>query len=292
MQSINLEELFNLISVRPPYFALENLELNENGTLSADIPIQQPLGMEAAVISAAETGRHLAILGACCIAIFNPNQTKHYYLAHNAEFISNPYQPDSEIGNYVRGTAQGFLLNKRSAVAITSITNKLGITINSLKIYYHVIPEKVFIKIYKKFQTCTNFEMGINPYKKSLSLQSISIVNNKLKASIGTVLSEDCTGHFPDFPAIPVAILANILIGATGYLLKNILQEKEFKYIVVKVLLRAENLAFSGEIVNLEVNYLYTNNNEYVFSCIAITDCMKQVGNLCITLSPVTLTNT
>lgn len=82
---IDLCTLFERIKIRSPYFALEDLTLDENNILSAVIPVQHSLEMEIAPIVAAEAGRHLAILGTCSAGLSNVNSGRHYYLAHKAE---------------------------------------------------------------------------------------------------------------------------------------------------------------------------------------------------------------
>ena len=86
---------------------------------------------------------------------------------------------------------------------------------------------------------------------------------------------------------MPVAILSSSLNRASGYLLKEILQQNDLKYIVRSGIVKAENLAFAGEIVNLEVEFLNSHDNNYVFRGKAIANSTKEVGDLLITLNPV-----
>lgn len=287
MKHIHIENIFDYTEVKPPYFALANLSLNDDDSLSAFIPIQQPLDLEVGYISAAESGRHLAILGACSVAIFNPKKEKHYYLAYKAEFHNKFFQHNPEDLNYVYGVSKGHLINKRTAVSESSLFHPNGNVINILKTYYHVIAEKSFKKIYKNFKISTNFNESVNPYTMLFPIKNVCISEKNLTASLGAISPNSCAGHFPNFPALPVAILSSTLSRAAGYLLKNILNQHDLKYIICEVILKADNLAFAGEIVILEVEYLNSNTNGYVFCCKAIANLQKEVANLHIILSPI-----
>lgn len=281
-----IENIFDYIEVTPPYFALENLRQNEEGFILAKIPIQQPLDMEVGYISTAEAGRHLAILGSCSVAMSNSHKSKHYYLAYHAEYFNKAAQENYEILNYINAVAKGKLINKRTAISECFMLKDNNI-IATLKVLYHVISENIFEKIYKNFQIHTNFDETLNPYEIAMPIQNISIINRKLTASLGEILASNCYGHFQRFPAMPVAILSSSLNRASGYLLKEILQQNDFKYIVRSVIVKAENLAFAGEIVNLEVEFLNSHDNNYVFRGKAIANSTKEVGDLLITLNPV-----
>ncbi len=68
-QHINVEALWERIAIRPPYFALYDLNLDPSGVLSAQVPVQHRMEQEIGCISAAEVGRHLAVLGLSSIAL-------------------------------------------------------------------------------------------------------------------------------------------------------------------------------------------------------------------------------
>src|SRR5918995_197603 len=79
------DELFSRIEVCPPYFALTDVRRTDDGGVSAQVRICQSLGDEIGPVSAAETGRHLAILGSVAAAFANPSAKRHFYLAFDAE---------------------------------------------------------------------------------------------------------------------------------------------------------------------------------------------------------------
>ena len=61
-------EIFERIDVLPPYFALTDIQLHPDASISAVAAIEQPLGAENGPVSAAEAGRHLAICGSIAAA--------------------------------------------------------------------------------------------------------------------------------------------------------------------------------------------------------------------------------
>ncbi|ETR69153.1 MAG: hypothetical protein OMM_09852 [Candidatus Magnetoglobus multicellularis str. Araruama] len=81
-----MNKLTKHIKVSPPYYALKNVQLLKNNTayFSAEIPVEYPAGNECGSITAAEIGRHLAILGSCSLSQSNPIKEKHYYIANKA----------------------------------------------------------------------------------------------------------------------------------------------------------------------------------------------------------------
>lgn len=280
-----MDKIFDYIDVKPPYFALEDLRLNDDDSLSATIPVQQSLGLESGYICAAESSQHLALLGACCIAIKNPIKKKHYYLTQQALFLNMVLQPNSKNSNYLYGRSRGHLINRRTAVSESLIKHPNGKVINKTKVHYHVITEKVFERIYKNFKIATYFDNNFNPYAEPLPLQNMRIIDNKLIGSLGRVLPHFCVGHFPDFPAMPAAILSISLVRAAGYLLKEISNQNDMKYIVRKGQLKAYNLAFAGEVIIIKSELLKSINNDYLFESKAITTSQKELGVVRIMLS-------
>ena len=79
-----IKEIINDIDVTYPYYSLRNLQLKGSDIL-ATIQAEQPMENEAGTISAAEVGRHLAILGSCALAKDNKPKNKNYFLAYEAQ---------------------------------------------------------------------------------------------------------------------------------------------------------------------------------------------------------------
>ena len=87
LKSIDNNYILERIGVQPPYYALNDLELDEeNGIMSAKVPVEQSSEMERSPITAAESGRHLAILGCCLMGVINTEGGKFYYLANSAVY--------------------------------------------------------------------------------------------------------------------------------------------------------------------------------------------------------------
>jgi hypothetical protein len=281
---ITTQDIFNRIAIRAPYFALEDLKLDDDNVLSANIPVQQPLDMEVGPIVAAEVGRHLAILGSCAASLSNPRGRKHYYLAYSASLKrSQPNIRDNR--SYLRGTATGNLVDKRTAQATAELKTSNGESVYLLSVNYHVIPEAVFGRLFSKFKIPTdNFDDGNNPHSATYPITDIRIQDIKLTASLGEIQPLYCVGHFPAFPAMPIAILMGTLSRCAGYLLKYIMKRDSLLYVVEEALVQADNLAFAKEIVDLEITYLHTSYNEHFFRCCAVANSKKNVGEMVLKL--------
>src|SRR5215207_6645645 len=79
--------LKDLICTSRPYYALRNLQQLTDTILQCEILVENYGHKEDSLISAAEAGRHLAILGSCVLAANNPVGAKHFYLATAASLI-------------------------------------------------------------------------------------------------------------------------------------------------------------------------------------------------------------
>ncbi len=292
------------IEVREPYFALQNLSLDAAGRIHAEVPVEQPLGQEVLPLCAAEAGRHLAILGSVATAFANPNPEKYFYLAHKATLSRiTPVVPTAHTVEPLRATACGHLANKRTALAQVTLDTAQGDPLYDLDIQYHVLAEPVFAKLFKdrhrelrtrprERQPATPLEQAqmqylrANPYQNPLPLYGIEINSECMTATLGQVPAYYCTGHFPFYPALPVAVLVSCLFNMTGHLLRFRHQAKgRFTYLVTHSTLQADNLAFAGEEVALSARHVESDGRNHHFHSEAFTSPGTSVGDLQIMLT-------
>ncbi|MBK8012122.1 MAG: hypothetical protein IPK13_12300 [Deltaproteobacteria bacterium] len=270
------DELFELIEVRPPYFAIEDICRLQDGTLVATVPVEQALGDEDAAISSAEAGRHLAILGSCAAALANPERTKHFYLAYEANFKWRNHQPtnpehvgDGRLVGYC-GRAQ---INGRIATATTWLETKQGERLCELEVAYKVLSSGAFEAIFsaheKELRRQRRSSSLIlapdlqaakdrrrNPYAAEPPLTDVEIEGDRLSASLGVVQAEQCMGHFPRFPALPVAILAYDLIRSATTLCRARRGYDRLRVRLDEASLRADNLPFAGMPLGVRAEFL------------------------------------
>ena len=281
---INVVELFEKIEVLPPYFALENLEIDTDKNVFATIPVEQEMGNEVGLLSGAEVGRHLAILGSCAIAYLNESPGRHFYLACEATIKmidEKPLQYTSERSELPKifGKAKGQFVNRKTAKAECAILNADGDVLYVLDVTYKVVREEVFLRI--NSQNAVKQDYGlINPYIIPLDLKNQKFENNVFSASIGKVESQWCLGHFNEIPALPVAHLMYNLSSCISKNLSFVKLQETVQYYLHKTTIWAEDLAFTGEIVDFQSTLIETIEDKYHFICSAITSENKVVGRL------------
>ena len=279
--------ILDRIEVQPPYFALRDLKLDHNGEIiSAIVPVEQSSKMECSSITAAESGRHLAILGSCLLSVVNPEQGKFYYLANSAVYEANLLTENMDTSCLI-GYASANFLKKREAAAKAQLRTADQKLLCDLDLRYHVIPERIFQRLFSKHrQPLMKCPVGFSPYKNIPDFTSLQISKDKkvLNATFTELLPENCLGHFPMYPAVPIAILSHYLISASGHLLQKITNDAKLKYQVKKVNLSAPNLCFVSERLSLQISFLIKENNIYTFQGIAYADTNKCVGEMTINL--------
>jgi hypothetical protein len=271
MKNILEEHIFKKIAVCKPYYALENLREDED-TLKAEVPIQQPLGMEVGPISVAEAARHLAILGSCVLAKKeNPRGGRFFYLASVGTLNSVKQSINSDYKK-LYGVAKGVFVSKRKAKATTTLINDEGDTLYKVDVDYYVIPEKVFQKKHEAFKNNLIKPISYNPYKELFPMYNSSINADTMSVSLGVIKHEYCVGHFSSYSALPLAVLSYYQIKAISMLLKALVGIPNVKFRVNRARLEADNFAFVGDIVNIEVKLIEQVKHEYTFECIASTE--------------------
>jgi hypothetical protein len=272
-------DLFSKICVRPPYFALSNLHAERDANwISASIPVEQPATREQGPIGAAEAGRHLAILGLCSLAITQPHDSgRHFYLAHRARYrrLTDAFEPSAPLSGCASATWQ----TKRSALSAIELICKQT-TLVRIDVDYHVIPEPMFERLFRKHITRGVGESSGNPYCVPLTLHQRKVSALTIRASLGIVKPEWCAGHFDNLPALPVAIVMNSLIGLAEAYLRHRLQRDDFTFVVDSADIDATNLAFAGEEVKLSGEEIGFADGIFHFTCKATTLSGVSVGNM------------
>ena len=246
-----LEELQPYICVEKPYNILENLQEFGNG-LKATITNEYLYKQEGGPISCGEVGRHLAILGSLALAKAYNFNSKHYYLAIDANInrLNNDVYTSENFTFY----AESKELGKRKGIISGYVKDENGETIYEGEVEYQVIPEVVFNKIFAKNLNNTPIENTVSPYINRKELTDFLISENGASANYGIVEPYQCEGHFRNYPALPVAIVANLFMELGIKLCKAKGFEIFNKLIVTKAQISASKLAFSGENVSFKAN--------------------------------------
>lgn len=275
-------DLLSLIDINPPYFAFEEV-LMEGDSFFANVPVQQPLGNETGPISAAEASRHLAILGVCSCAIANPVKQRHYYLAYKGiyqRFDGDTSKSSSSTGK-LTGKAKCISVDRRKAEAETELIDDNGNVIVRLKVFYHVVLDTTFERLYKDHYIAQPDFKIPNPFAQKHDFVSEQLFSDKITCSMGPVPEYYCAGHFPNFPALPVAILVYNLFDMANKLTAHMLSTPELKSTIRKYEIIADNLAFAGDDVNLEVNHQQSpDTNLHEMYAEGVANGNKSIGKI------------
>lgn len=292
---VDVAEVLKQIAVCQPYFAFNRLQQTPEGGLCAPVKLEQPMGVERGVMAAAEIGRHLAILGSCAAARENPVSGQHYYLAWKADLRQAPHvgalaHEDAQLlAHDLVGRAVAKFSDKRNARAETELIHEpSGDKLYDLSVDYKVLTPKLFERMYADRRTATP-AVQFNPYAtEMLGLGDVFVLDDLLSANLQSLDPTTCAGHFPNYPALPVAILAHILISAAGKLFANIVGVEDAPYTVVRALVQAEHLAFTDDKLHLVIQHRNSDDEgeNRMFRCRALSEGKERhpFGDLQITL--------
>ena len=248
-QPLTQQEIFERIDVLPPYFALTDIALHGDGSITARAPIEQPLGAELGPVSGAEAGRHLAICGSIAAAWANPKQARFHYLATDAELRRAKGKVPADATSLVlRATAT--MIDKRTAHAMVVASTEDGAPVCSLSCYYSVVGYQMMRKMFSA-QCVETPPAERNPYIELLEPASIDIAGGHIEIGLGVVSADECVGHFDGLPAMPVAYLMSNVLAAAARLLQRNSGDDGLRFTVSEGSVRADGLAFAGEDVVL-----------------------------------------
>jgi hypothetical protein len=277
--AISEDELFARIEVCPPYFALEDLRRGRDNSMSALVQPRQALGGEAGPIGAAETGRHLAILGSCSAAFANPAEGRHFYLAYDAELRRSRTRVEPDYSEPLVAHGRGHFVDASTALAVNDIRTQDGRTIYTLVVFYLVVPEDDFRLLFAAHARPDAPLAGRpDPFEDVIGLDDVSIWDTRLHGTLGRIDPYRCAGHFPGLPAMPVAFLMSNVVSAAARLLAHVLERDELSYTIREASVRAESLAFTDERVDIHVEYQRFASGTHWLHCAAIAEGTKAVG--------------
>jgi 3-hydroxymyristoyl/3-hydroxydecanoyl-(acyl carrier protein) dehydratase len=292
-------DLYGLIGVRDPYFALREVAIAGDGTVEAEVPIEQKSEREASVITAAEAARHMGLLGSVAAAQKNASRQLHYYLAREATLERGPALLTAA-GKKLEARASADL-DFNAAHAKVTLHDRAGALLYTLKADYTILDQKGFERIFsgvkrdmrKAARPPVNDQrpsgelrvMRANPYGAPLELRNMDQAGtgDVAEATFGPIDASSCTGHYPMHPVLPVGIVMSALSQLCGELLVRRAGE-EVKYSVRYAAATADSLAVVGETVRFEARYASGSAKTRLFQCKARAG-EKIVGQMALTLT-------
>lgn len=272
------KEIFELIDVHTPYYALQDVCVLKDNTVAARVMPESAIGFEEWPITMAEACRHLAILGSVASAMMNPTKSKHYYLAHKGTYkrVSNK---KSTPGKQLTLLAECISFDKRLAMAKACLIDEENELICGIDVSFHVIPQGMFSRLfaygYRDYLPTIS-----SPYIHKNELHDLQFYDVRATATLGEIEERFCSGHFPNYPALPVAVLLGVLHDLCIHLVRHLSNSEHAKIIVEACTLTADNLALVADTVSLEVELLARTNTDFRLRGVAKTDAGKTVGDI------------
>lgn len=276
--TITEDETISRIDVRPPYYALRDVKRVEGGGVRAMVSATQNMGMEIGPIAASDAARHMAITASVSAGLGNPAEGRHMYLAYDAEFRRARQRPPEDATEFEVSASHSYI-DPGTVQAFTVLRTADGTPVNSLSVYFMVLPYDDFFGFFAEHQQ-PSAVVSDDPYRDVIGLQDVKVGDNRLTASFGEIDPSRCVGHFDGLPAMPVAYLMANVVTAAGRLLKNVLNADTLQFSVREGSVRAEALAFAGERVEIEVDYQQFSGGTYWFHAKAMVGDEKSVGAL------------
>ncbi len=250
------QALLRRVSVQAPYLALRNLEVLGAGWVAAEAPVEYPLGREVGPMSAAEAGRHLALVGSLAAASLQADDRQHYYLARRASLRRK--HPGGGAGTGPLRVVARALLSRRSASASTVLKLASGRPVLELDVEYSVLSAKSFTRIFQSRASAASSGDSRAAVPR-LSRSDVRVVAGGHASASFQVDAADCSGHFEGFPAMPVAKLSHGFGLVAGELVADLAASEdscEARYRIDRCTLSADLLPFAGDSLHLGMSYV------------------------------------
>lgn len=290
------------IDVRPPYFALDGVELAQPGSAYARVRPEHPLGHEDGPLAAAEAGRHLAILGTCACRSVSELAAPHYYLAKRARLVHHVDHGPVYAPHFVASAQAVEPLQRRDARAHAVLrAAESGALMYELDVTYKVLSQPAFERLFSahrrdmraqpRQEQTTELDadqllaLRGNPYQRPLPLEITRRTPESVRARLRSVTADLCAGHFPLYPSLPVAMLMQGLSALCGEALRGRWGNLA-RYRVIAADISAERLAFVGERLFFEAAFQQARGDKELYQAWAALEDGTTVGWLAIELEP------
>ncbi|SEP23458.1 hypothetical protein [Nitrosovibrio sp. Nv6] len=264
MQKMDISTVCEHIAVQKPYFAFNELEKQGAASVRGTFVAEQHVGYERGPLTLAEAGRHLAILGSCAAMLKHSGQ-RTYYLATKGHLRMLPGAQNRRKTGIFKAVAEVISEDRRSLIAEAVVMN--GEPIAFLHCEYKALPESVFSRLFKHYQTDPVAADDSSPYKEPIALEFESPMGLSLIAHSRPLSVDRFAGHFPEYPTWPVAIMAEAASQVRSKLLHHILND-EVDYTVIKLDIDALHLVAASEPLTFQVECVFASHalSHYVFS--------------------------
>jgi len=261
MEVLDSSSILSRITVDRPYFAFQHLYrvLESDWGIYGTFRREQELGAELGPISTAEIGRHLAILGTCAASLERPTSPRCYYLANHATWLhqSPPIStsPDSPF------VARARIIKRHKTEIEAEIQLICNDTIvGTLFVRYHVIGALAFKIQFSNCKNTSTFPIHPSPYRDPVPLRYAEIGDTRVEAFSEGFSLFHCSGHFPNYPMWPVAVI----MSAFGQTTRKLLLQRngrDIYYEVISANMEATMLPKAEDTIRFETQFLSQIDN-------------------------------
>ena len=294
----------SLIDMRPPYGVLGGLELRRPGVVAARVVPEQPLGHEVGPLAAAEAGRHLAALGACACSSLRQDGGVHYFLGQHARLVRHHRERTALPNPHFEAVAWVDDTDARQRREVSAhamlLESGSGAPLFELDISYRVLSQPVFQRVFAPHRT---YARGLprqgsfadvecfaarrsSPDRKALPVEITRRTPESVRAKLRGVTDDLCAGHYPLYPALPVATLMQSLSSLCGEVLR-VRWGNGTSYRVISADVSADRLAFAGERLLFEAAFREAAQGREHYQAWASLEDGTSVGWLALELEPV-----
>jgi len=257
----------DLIEVRAPYCALRDVRSSQPGDATASVHPELPMDMEAGPVCAAEAGRHMAILGSVACATHKRESGKRlYYLAERALLQAPDISEADGAASLLHVSARCVESRTRVAQAACELRQTDGTLLFGLGVTYKLVPEDVFQRLFAAYRVdmrgsprrahdtshAAYHPQRRSPYRQRIPLTLSSLDARHIRTELNQIPAEACAGHFPLYPALPVAVLMEAFANSTGMLLRSFRDNPELRFRVTSADITASRLVFAGQSLVIE----------------------------------------
>jgi len=188
--------------------------------------------------------------------------------------------------------------DRRSAAATCTLTQEDGSTLFALDVTYQVLAARVFQRMFATHRRDLRLRERAtdevrdkvsflrdrrNPYQAALPLEFDSITSERGRACLREISADLCAGHFPLYPAMPIALLMHGLSTLCGEVLRARVTG-DAGYTVARAEVSADRLAFAGQPLHFEARCVGQRDARFDFVTRAALSDETTVGEMQVTL--------
>ena len=204
-------------------------------------------------MAAGDIGRHGAIVGLCCAALAQRDDTRRYYLARQAE-CQGFYLGSREGVVQFEGVLE--YLDKRSAISVVR-ARVAGQLLSELRVTYTILTAAAFERLFAE-RARPLHEPAPKWYDGTVE-GVLEAEGERRRLTVPAIPLRVCAGHFDGYPAMPVATLMSQLSQLAGGMMDG-------PYIISQTSVAADDLLWAGSEAIFEVERTCQRDGEHHFS--------------------------